>query len=46
MKYDFFGEEWHGKCKACNTEMYAPTKSEYLMSFSIHTHSDNCLGGW
>lgn len=46
MKYDFFAEEWHGKCKACNTEMYAPTKSEYLMSFSIHTHSNDCLGGW
>jgi hypothetical protein len=46
MKYDFFGEEWHGKCKACGTDMYAPTKSEYLMSFSIHTHSNDCLGGW
>ena len=46
MKYDFFGEEWHGKCKACGTNMYAPTKSEYLMSFSIHTHSDDCLGGY
>jgi hypothetical protein len=46
MKYDFFGQEWFGKCGACGTEMFAPTKSEYLINFSLHTHSENCLGGW
>jgi hypothetical protein len=46
MKYDFFAEEWSGKCGACNTELFAPTKGEYLLSFSIHTHSDDCLGGY
>lgn len=46
MTYDFFADEWTGVCRACNTELFAPTKSEYLMNFSIHTHSDQCLGGW
>jgi GH18 family chitinase len=46
MTYDFFGEEWNGNCGACQKEFYAPTKSEYLISFNIHTHSDDCLGGW
>jgi hypothetical protein len=46
MTYDFFAEEWSGSCGACGTELFAPTKGEYLMSFSIHTHSDKCLGGW
>lgn len=46
MKYDFFGEEWSGKCRACNTELFAPTKYDYLVAFNIHTHSDQCLGGY
>ena len=46
MKYDFFGQEWSGKCGACGTELYAPTKGEYIVQFSYHTHSDECLGGW
>ena len=46
MTYDFFAEEWSGECGACGSEMYAPTKSEYLISFSLHTHSKDCLGGW
>ena len=46
MKYDFFGEEWFGKCGACKTELYAPTKDIYLSQFSRHTHSNDCLGGW
>lgn len=46
MTYDFFGQEWFGKCRACNTELYAPTKDEYIATFSIHTHSVDCLGGW
>ena len=46
MKYDFFGQEWFGRCGACKTELFAPTKSEYIVSFSKHTHSDACLGGW
>lgn len=46
MKYDFFGEEWSGVCRACGTELYAPTKYDYLVQFDIHTHSVNCLGGW
>ena len=46
MTYDFFGQEWSGTCGACKTPLFAPTKSEYLIAFSIHTHSDSCLGGW
>jgi hypothetical protein len=46
MTYDFFGEEWSGNCGACGLELFAPTKSEYLMQYSIHTHSDSCLGGY
>lgn len=46
MTYDFFGQEWAGKCKACGCEMYAPTKGAYLLAFSIHTRSKDCLGGW
>jgi hypothetical protein len=46
MTYDFFDEEWHGNCGACQKEFYAPTKSEYLMQYVKHTKSINCLGGW
>lgn len=46
MTYDFFAQEWSGMCKACNTELYAPTKSAYVVQQSIHTHSKSCLGGW
>ena len=46
MTYDFFGEEWHGNCGACQKEFYAPTKSEYLMQYAKHTKSINCLGGY
>lgn len=46
MKYDFFAEEWLGKCGACGIELYALTKGEYLINRSLHTHSDKCLGGW
>ena len=46
MTYDFFAKEWFGGCGACGTELFAPTKGEYLMSKSIHTHSTDCLGGW
>ena len=46
MTYDFFNEEWHGNCGACQKEFYAPTKSEYLMQYARHTKSINCLGGY
>jgi hypothetical protein len=46
MKYDFFGGEWFGKCGACGTELFAPTKGAYTVQRQIHTHSDKCLGGW
>jgi hypothetical protein len=46
MKYDMFADEWHGVCRACNTELYAPNKLAYLKQFDMHTHSDECLGGW
>lgn len=46
MSYDFFNEEWSGNCGACRKEFYAPTKSEYLMQYTKHTHSNYCLGGW
>jgi len=46
MTYDFMAEEWYGKCGACGTELYAPTKGAYILQYSIHTHSDDCIGGW
>ena len=46
MSYDFFGDEWSGNCGACGIDLYAPTKGEYLIQYSKHTHSNNCLGGW
>lgn len=46
MNYDFFAEEWSGQCGACGFWLYAPTKSEYNYSRWIHTHSDQCLGGY
>jgi len=46
MKYDFFAEEWFGNCGACQKDLYAPTKSEYMHNKWIHTHSDDCLGGY
>jgi hypothetical protein len=46
MSYSFFEEEWSGNCGACQKEFYAPTKSEYLMQYTKHTRSINCLGGY
>ena len=46
MTYDFFAGEWSGKCGACKTELFAPSKGAYLVQFALHTHSDKCLGGW
>ena len=46
MTYDFMADEWFGKCGACGTELFAPNKGAYLLSFSKHTHSNNCLGGY
>ena len=46
MNYNFFEEEWSGNCGACYKDFYAPTKSEYLMQYTKHTKSINCLGGY
>jgi hypothetical protein len=46
MTYDFYAGEWSGSCGACGTDLFAPTKSEYQLQFSKHTHSDKCLGGY
>lgn len=46
MSYDFFAGEWSGQCGACGTWMYAPSKGAYLVQYSLHTHSDKCLGGY
>ena len=46
MTYDFFGEEWSGRCGACGLDLYAPTKGAWLVQFSMHTHSKDCLGGY
>ena len=46
MKYDFFEGDWSGNCGACGKDFYAPTKSEYLMQYTKHTKSINCLGGY
>jgi hypothetical protein len=46
MKYDFFEKEWYGTCGACNTDLIADTKKQYLKERKIHIKSDQCLGGW
>jgi len=46
MSYDFFAEEWSGNCGACKKDLFAPTKGEYLLQYTMHTHSKDCLGGW
>jgi hypothetical protein len=46
MTYDFMAEEWYGKCGAYNHELFAPNKGAYLLQYSLHTHSQDCLGGW
>jgi hypothetical protein len=46
MTFNFFEEEWSGNCGACYKEFYAPSKSEYLMQYTKHTKSINCLGGY
>jgi GH18 family chitinase len=45
MTYDFFGREWHGSCLACNDELYAPSKKEYIKNRLYHTRN-LCLGGY
>lgn len=46
FQYDFFAEEWSFDCGACGEKLYAPTKKHMEGNFWIHTHSDDCLGGW
>ena len=46
FQYDFFAEEWSYECGACGKELYAPTKKHLEGNFWIHTHSNNCIGGW
>ena len=46
MTYDYMAGEWFGKCGACKMELFAPTKSEYIMNRITHTHSNDCLGGY
>lgn len=46
MTYSSAADEWHGNCGACGAMLYAPTKSEYILNYSIHTHSYKCLGGY
>lgn len=44
--YDYFGQEWTYTCRTCDTELYAPTKKHLEGNHWIHTHSNQCLGGW
>lgn len=46
MSYDWYSEEWSGNCGACGLDLFAPTKGEYLLSYTIHAHSNDCLGGY
>jgi len=46
FQYDFFAQEWSHECGACGEELYAPTKKHLEGNFWIHTHSNNCIGGW
>lgn len=44
-QYDFFAQEWSYLCRACGSELYAPTQKDMWHNHWIHTHKD-CLGGW
>lgn len=46
MTYDFYAGEWSGQCGACGVELFAPTKGEYIVNRTKHTHSNDCLGGY
>ena len=46
MTYNFFADEWIGNCGACGHEVFGMTKGHYLLEYSKHTHSKDCLGGW
>jgi len=46
MTYNFEAGEWYGTCKACNTELFAPTKKKYNWQHRRHTRSINCLNGY
>jgi len=46
FQYDFFAEEWSFNCGACGTDLYAPTKKHMEGNFWLHTHSNDCIGGW
>jgi hypothetical protein len=45
-KYDFMAGEWFYTCKACSTDLYAPTKKHLEGNHWIHTHSRSCIGGY
>lgn len=46
FRYDWLAQEWAMTCGACGATLYAPTRSEILISFKIHTHGAECLGGY
>jgi len=46
FQFDFFAEEWSYVCRACGTDLYAPTKKHMEGNVWRHTHSDGCIGGW
>ena len=38
--------EWNTMCGACGHLLYAPTRGTLIISYKIHTHGANCLGGY
>ena len=38
--------EYETKCGACGTMLYAPTLKDIHHTFSSHTKSKECLGGY
>jgi len=46
FRHDYFAQEWEIECGACGAILYAPTRGELQISFTLHTRGVNCLGGW
>lgn len=40
------GGEYTAKCKACGKKLYAPTLKLMHKTYTTHTKSTDCLGGY
>ena len=46
MFFDEFADEWYYTCGACRKQLFAPTRQDLFHTFTVHTRSNDCLGGW